>query len=74
LRFVDYYDVNIANLLLEWGADVNAKDIFGSTAIHYASFIGNTEVVKALIASGVNKIIMEIQLGIWLLEEVTWIF
>lgn len=38
--------------LLEGGADVNAADYFGMTALHGAAMIGNVEVARVLIEKG----------------------
>lgn len=39
--------------LIELGADVNAKNIIGSTALHYAS-LGNASMCKELLKAGAN--------------------
>ena len=38
-------------ILNEFGADVNAKDVIGRTAIHYACRAGNMEAFQALLES-----------------------
>lgn len=40
----------MAEILLSHGADVNAKDVFYQTPLHYAATTGNTEVAKILVA------------------------
>ena len=42
----------IARLLLERGADVHARDSFGSTAVCIGAWFGNVEMVAALVAAG----------------------
>ncbi len=39
---------------LDKGVDVNAKDEFGSTPLHPATYSGHKEVVELLIANGAN--------------------
>ena len=41
-------------VLLDKGADINAKDKVGWTALHSASFKGHTEVVKVLLDKGAD--------------------
>ena len=45
-------DLNKVKELIKSGADLNAKDTFGGTALIIASNIGHTEIVKLLIESG----------------------
>lgn len=45
-------NTEIVKLLLEAGADVNAKDIYGNTALMYSSEYGYTEIVKLLLEAG----------------------
>ncbi|XP_078614471.1 death-associated protein kinase 1-like isoform X1 [Branchiostoma floridae x Branchiostoma japonicum] len=47
-------DTEMVKLLVQLGANVEAKDKNGWTALHWASRIGNTEVVKLLIQLGAN--------------------
>jgi len=42
-------------LLLDRGADVNAKDITGWTALHAAAFGGHTEILQFLLERGAVK-------------------
>lgn len=44
--------IDAAKLLLDAGADVNAKMFQGSTALHEAVYTGNTEIVKLLLERG----------------------
>ncbi len=44
----------IVELLLEHGADVNAKSRDGSTALHTAAFLGRVETVKLLLEKGAD--------------------
>jgi ankyrin repeat protein len=46
-------------LLLESGADVNAKDRHGITPLMYASAIGNTEVAIRLLNAGANPLLID---------------
>ena len=43
---------DVVQLLCEQGADVNAKDRIGSTALHYAVSTGDSAVVKLLLEEG----------------------
>ena len=43
-----------AEALLKLGLDVNARNVYDSTPLHYASSNGNTEVVAALLAAGAD--------------------
>lgn len=45
-------DVDIAEILIAHGADVNAKDRGGNTALHAAAWDGRDEVVKLLLSKG----------------------
>ena len=45
-------DTEIAKLLIEKGADVNAKNRDGSTPLHSAAFLGHTEIAELLIRKG----------------------
>jgi len=45
----------IANALIEGGADVNLKNNDGSTALHSAAFLCNVEIVEMLLANGADK-------------------
>jgi len=44
--------VEIVSLLLENGADPNCRDHIGYTAMHFASLMGNTEILLALLNTG----------------------
>ncbi len=46
--------LSVAKLLLSAGAAVNDEDIKGKTALHWAAWRGDSEVVKALIEAGAN--------------------
>ena len=48
---VEKEDVDFARLLVEKGADVNARDLFGSTPLHMAC---TAEVVRLLVAAGAD--------------------
>lgn len=45
---------NIIKLLLSLGADINAKDKDGWTALHYAVYRGNSDAVRILLTHGAN--------------------
>lgn len=45
-------DKNQVNTLLQQGADANARDIYGATALMVAAHAGNLELVDALLAAG----------------------
>lgn len=45
---------NLAKLLVEYGADVNAKDIVGDTALMWAANGGHLNVVEFLVEHGAN--------------------
>ena len=47
-------NLEIVELLLAAGADVNAKDVYGNTALIWASNKGNLDIVELLLASGAN--------------------
>ena len=54
-----YGHKEIVNLLIEMGADINAKDYEGDTALHLAAGKrGSLEVVKLFITEGVNVNVM----------------
>jgi len=46
---------DIVKLLLEKGADVNAKNHYGTTALKAASDIGHTDIVKMLKEAGAKE-------------------
>ena len=63
IRSVDNVSKEICNLLLKAGADVNAKNDFGKTALEYAIYENNYEVCDVLIEAGADindKVISEI--------------
>ena len=47
-------DVEAARLLLEAGAEIDAKLEFGDTALHRAVLFGNVELVKLFLESGAS--------------------
>ena len=48
-------NLQIVKEFIENGADVNAKDILGRTALYLASYFGNLEIVKYLESKGAVK-------------------
>jgi ankyrin repeat protein len=57
-RFPTYDLINVqlelVKLLIEAGANVNAKNIYGNTALIYASFAGQLKLIKYLISVGAD--------------------
>ncbi len=53
--------VKSLKLLLKAGADVNAKNQYGKTALHYAAEAGNSLNVKALLDGGADKNIKDLE-------------
>ena len=51
---ITYCRPEAATLLIEKGADVNARASNGHTALHYASAYGQTEIIKLLLARGAS--------------------
>jgi ankyrin repeat protein len=49
----------VAALLLEHGADVNAKGVFGGTGLHWAAINGHKDTVKFLVAHGADRTIRD---------------
>jgi acyl-CoA-binding protein/regulator of sirC expression with transglutaminase-like and TPR domain len=47
----DRNDAELCTALLKRGADVNAQDIDGQTALHYAALCGHIEIVRILLAA-----------------------
>lgn len=47
--------VDTAKLLIEGGADLEAKNNEGSTALHTAAFLCRVEIVRALLAKGADR-------------------
>jgi hypothetical protein len=45
----------LVDLLLKWGANVNAMNNLGGSALHAAAFQGRLEVVKVLLKAGADK-------------------
>ena len=45
-------DTETVKILIEAGADVNAKNNYGTTALMYAGLDGHTEIIDILIAAG----------------------
>jgi len=47
-------NIEIVKLLIETGADINAKNNYGSTSLMYASKIGHKKIVLLLIEAGAD--------------------
>ena len=47
--------LNALQLLIKAGADVNAQDNRGFTALHRAAEMGHLEIAKELLATGADK-------------------
>lgn len=45
-------DVNIVKFLLKNGININHKNVFGHTALHYAKKINYPRIIKLLIKAG----------------------
>ena len=50
-----YGKFEIANLLLERGANINEKEKFGRTPLHLASEYGHFEIANLLLERGENE-------------------
>jgi hypothetical protein len=50
----NYRRVDIARLLLHNGADVNVRNNYGSTPLHYAAFQGHVEILHLLVENGAD--------------------
>lgn len=55
LDAVDNNKIEAINLLIDMGADVNAKNKLGNTALHWAVKNGRTEIVKLLKDAGATE-------------------
>ncbi|MEI0539122.1 ankyrin repeat domain-containing protein, partial [Brachyspira pulli] len=49
------YNTELAKLLIESGADINAKDKDGNTALDYARYRDNSEIEQLLIEKGAKQ-------------------
>src|SRR5579871_2474387 len=52
--YVSKNDAKNVELLIKKGVDVNAINIQGETALHWAAFLGNIEVIKCLVEAGAH--------------------
>ena len=46
--------MDIMNILISHGADIDAKDKFGATVLHYAVIFRNTELIRLIISLGAD--------------------
>ena len=46
--------LRLIQVLIQDGADVNVRNIYGKTALHWVSYIGNKDIVEALIRAGAD--------------------
>ena len=53
-------DENLVQLILSYKPDLQAKDIYGNTALHFACEMESKRIVKLLIRSGANPNIQNI--------------
>lgn len=47
-------DINKVKMLIDGGADINAKDNIGGSSLMYASYYGRKDVVKLLLDNGAD--------------------
>lgn len=59
LRACDQTKSLVAIPLLEAGANINAKDKYGDTPLHWVTFYGNQAVIMQLLARGADKTIKD---------------
>ena len=52
---VESDDVKAVNTLIEAGADPNAKNDAGNTALHAAAYRGAVRAIRALLAAGADR-------------------
>ena len=50
-----YRSIDIANMLVNKGANIDAMDKYGNTPLHIASECGSKDLVRYLISRGANK-------------------
>jgi ankyrin repeat protein len=53
-KAIEENNIGTVKLLLEWGADINAIDQRGETALMYAAMAGHTEIATTLIELGAD--------------------
>lgn len=61
---------DVADLLIQAGADVNARTIWGSTPLEWAGIMGSTAVADLLLEHGASGLSLSIAAGLGRLEEV----
>jgi ankyrin repeat protein len=54
----DLGKIEILQILIEFGANINQKDSDGQTALHYAASNGYFEAVQYLLSSGIDSNIL----------------
>jgi ankyrin repeat protein len=47
-------DLHLIHQLLDEGTNIDVKDMFGRTALHYMAVLGNVDIMKLLITLGAN--------------------
>ena len=47
-------NMNIVEILLDRGIDINSKDTYGNTALHYAAMNGKMNIVEILVDRGID--------------------
>jgi len=52
-------DLGMLELLLQYGADVNAQDYYGRVPLHHCIFKGKNQFAKLLIRRGANPMIVD---------------
>ena len=59
MEAVNAYKADVVKLLVEAGADVNAQDNEGCTALMRAAYSGHRELIEYLLSNGADKDILD---------------